>query len=54
MYEGGRQFETKAALQRQILRSWTEISSKWLQGLMDTMSSRMADVLELKGTKTTY
>ncbi|KAJ0388580.1 hypothetical protein ATCC90586_010778 [Pythium insidiosum] len=50
VYANGRQFETKGALQQQILKSWSEIDNCKLRHLMDGMEKRLVEVVARKGS----
>ncbi|GMF51537.1 unnamed protein product [Phytophthora fragariaefolia] len=45
VYQGGRQFDSKDELKTQIVRSWTEINQKYLRDLVNTMPTRMTQVV---------
>ncbi|KAG2770047.1 hypothetical protein PC129_g24769 [Phytophthora cactorum] len=49
VYEGGRQFDTKAELKAQIIRSWEDIKQSYLRDLVNTMPTRMAQVVLKNG-----
>jgi transposase len=49
VYEGGRQFDTKEKLMVQIIRSWAEIDQGYLRGLVNSMPTRMAQVVLKNG-----
>ncbi|GMF43391.1 unnamed protein product [Phytophthora fragariaefolia] len=49
VYQGGRQFDSNDELKAQIARSWTEINQSYLRDLVNTMSTRMAQVVLKNG-----
>jgi transposase len=49
VYEGGRQFETRGELKTQITRCWQKIETSYLQRLVESMPTRMAQVILTRG-----
>lgn len=49
VYEGGRQFDTREELKAQIVRSWAAIKQSYLRHLVDTMPTRLAQVVLKNG-----
>ena len=53
-YEGGRQYSAISKLKNAILDAWEKIPSVQLQKLVDSMPSRIFEVIKAKSRSTKY
>jgi transposase len=54
VYRNGRQFKDVASLKLQILQSWMNITNEMLRKLVDSMPSRVFELINNKGSHTSY
>lgn len=54
VYRNGRQFRTRDELKEAIRESWNQIPLSLLQSLIDSMTSRLTDVIKANGGSTRY
>ncbi|KAG3113484.1 hypothetical protein PI125_g7294 [Phytophthora idaei] len=54
VYANGRQFETRRSFISTIKRCWAEITTAYMQNLLNSMPKRCVAVLELQGAKKKY
>ena len=54
VYSNGRQFSTKEELKQEILKQWDLISGETLVNLVNSMPTRIIDVIQCNGKNTKY
>ena len=54
VYANGKQYYNKDKLQAAIFKTWDEIESNLLNKLIDSMPTRLFEVVEKKGASTSY